>query len=308
MNNKYLFRVYHFNNKGNMHSPFVSGSEKGFGITEKANGLKDDVGNEFGSLWHRGKRYPKSNKHFGFSAFGKVDPRYSIFTEEMLDDDTYDAVQKEISSKVPESAHGQQTLKKYYADNEKDDFEFLSNQLYSPRERTSYLHKFNTGEDFSGANSFSISPEYFNFDSDYVWDDFVDDIDMYDTFRRLHPGMPDDGDRVVLATTPESSILSIDDVVKNGYTQQRDFPSELVTSEVTPIREFSEYPKAADNYFALRDKGASGPEAFGQSFKIAPTDIVSDANKKHIYKDLSTWYNKKNTQNNIINGIREFGQ
>ena len=309
MDNKYLFRVYHMGNNGEIFSPFLSGDAKRFGKTEKAQGVRNDIGNEFGSLWHKGKIYPKNNRHFGFSAFGKVDPRYSVFSDDDFDfdnDELLEAVHNSITKYVPEEAHGQKTLEKYYADGEKDDFEFLTNHTYSPRERTNYLSKFSGKNDT--AQHFTISPEFFNFDSDSVWDDLVYDIDTYDTFHRMHPGMPDEGDRVVLVTTPESKIISVDDMINNGYTQQRDFPSEIVTSELTPIREFSEYPKAAANYDKLRDKGASGPEAFAESFKIEPKQIASDEQLKNIYKDLCYCADGNRKRTSIIKGIKELGQ
>ena len=112
MDNKYLFRVYHMGSNGEIFSPFLSGDAKGFGKIEKAQGTRDDVGNEFGALWHKGKIYPKNKKHFGFSAFGKVDPRYSVFSDDdfAYDDKLLDAVHKSITKYVPEEAHGQKTL------------------------------------------------------------------------------------------------------------------------------------------------------------------------------------------------------
>lgn len=306
MDNKYLFRVYHFDNNGNISSPFLSGHNGKFGTTEVADNVKDDVGNEFGNLWHKGKLYQKNTRHFGFSAFGKVDPRYSIFSGEDLDDELLDAVQNEITKSVPESAKGQQQFKNYYADGEKDDWEFLTNKIYTPKERTNYLSRLQGHK--GAANAFTISPEFFDFDSDRVWDDFAYDIDMYDTFHRLHPGRSDEKDKVVLVTAPESKIISVDDIVKNGYTQQRDFPSEIVTSEVTPLRVFSEYPKAVANYDMLRDKGASGKEAFAESFKIEPGQVISDEQLKNIYKDICFFVDGKNKRKNIINAIKELGQ
>lgn len=48
-------------------------------------------------------------------------------------------------------------------------------------------------------------------------------------------------------------------------------------------------------------------------FGIDPDKIVSDETKKHIYNDLSSWYNKQCNSNmqrnhNIISGIKELGQ
>ena len=312
MSSKYLFRVYHFDKNGNISSPFLSGHTGKFGSAEIADSTRDstrdDVGNEFGNLWHKGKLYQRNPRHFGFSAFGKVDPRYSIFSGEDFEGNKklLRAIQKEITKGVPESAKGQHLLKDYYEDNEEDDWEFLTNDLYTPKERTGHLSKFRGQK--GSADAFTISPEFFDFDSDQVWDDLAYDIDMYDTFNRLHPGAVDDGDRVVLATTPESKIISVDDLIKNGYTQQRDFPSELVTSEITPIRVFSEYPKAVANYDRLRDKGASGKEAFAESFKIEPSKIVSDEQLKNIYKDICFFVDGRNKYKNLVSSIKEFGQ
>lgn len=310
MDNKYLFRVYHFNDKGEMQSPFLSSHTGRFGQAEVAEGRQRDNNNEFDSLWHKGREYKKNYDHYGFSAIGKVDPRYSIFSSDNgdLDDpEVLDAVHNEITKYVPESAKGQTRFKDQYAEDEKDDWQFLTNRAYSPLERTQYLSEMNGGKD-GGASMFTISPELFNFDSDNVWDNFVDDIDMYDTFHRLHPNMPDEGDRVVLATAPENKIISVDDLVKNGYTQQRDFPSEIVTSEITPVRVLSEYPKAAANYFSARNKGATGPEAFSDSFKIEPKKIVSDEQLKNIYKDMCFFVGSRNRRSNILKGLKEFGQ
>ena len=309
MNDKYLFRVYHMDDKGNLLSPFVErGNTKGFGITEKATDTQDDIGNTFGNLYHKGQLYPKSFPHYGFSAIGKVDPRYSIWFGEDdwdFDDEILDAINKEINTHVPEEFKNKQDLKPYYKLGEKNDYEFLTNKRYSPRERTKRL----TGNVW-GANSFSISPEYFDFDSDSVWDDLVEDIDIYDTNHIKAPAWPgtEENDKVILVTAPEDKLISVDDVVKNGYTQQRDFPSELVASEVTPIRELVEYPTAHKKYYDLRGKGANGKEAFNEAFKISPTDIVSDENMKNIYKDMCFFINGSRRKDNILKGIKELGQ
>lgn len=308
VNNRYLFRLYHVDKQGNIFSPFLSGHTGGFGNTEVASGTRDDVGNDFGNLWHKGQLYKRNPKHFGFSAFGKVDPRYSIFSSsDLVTDELLNAVQNEITRYVPERAKDTNVLKEYYRDNENNDYDFLTSHKYAPSKRTGYISKFNGGND--SADLFTISPEFFDFNSDTVWDDFVYDIDMYDTFNLLHVNDTSNGDKVMLVTTPEDKIVSVDELIKNGYTQQRDFPSELITSEVTPLREFSEYPTAIKNYEKLRSKGASGPEAFGESFKIEPKDIVSDEQLKGIYKDMCFFIDSgKKKQRNIVKSIKELGQ
>ena len=58
----------------------------------------------------------------------------------------------------------------------------------------------------------------------------------------------------------------------------------------------------------LRDKGASGKEAFAESFKIEPGQVISDEQLKNIYKDICFFVDSKNKRKNIINAIKELGQ
>lgn len=309
--NKYLFRVYHFDENGDIVSPFVNDgtSEKGFGKKEEDYGVTDDLGNSFGNLWHKGKTYKASGRHQGFSAIGKVDPKLSIYnTDYDMHDDAEDALSDMLDEQIPEKALHTNMFKKFYKFNEKNDFEFLINSTYPVVLRLNAIATLR-GEDASNLSAVTLSPKFFDFDSDDVWDDLVEDIDMYDTFdQKKLDFMPrdDSNDKVVLVTTPTSKLITIDDVINRGLTTQRDFPSELVSNEVTPLRVLSEYPKARSRYFNLRDKGASGKEAFGDSFKFDPdNDIVSDNNMKKIYKDCVKWYGDYKHHNNILSGLKD---
>lgn len=310
MKDKYLFRVYQFDDKGNIVSPFL-GSESKFGEKQVTDTVQSDVGNAttYGALFHKGQVYPKTPLHKGFSAIGKVDPRFSIWVTEDahdFDDDVLEAVQKQIRDVIPEDFKNKREFANRYADNEKNDYEYFTNPVYSPWELTHGLSK------LSGVNQvakmYSLDPKYFDFDSDTVWDDLAYDIDSYGITGARDREPDEEGSRIVLATAPEDKIITVDDVVKQGLTQQRDFPQELVTTEITPIREFTEYPEAFRNYLLLRRKGASGKEAFADSFKLEPGEIVSDENMKNIYKDMCFFINGSNRQNNILKGLKELGQ
>lgn len=326
MNNKYLFRVYKFNSNGDIVSPYLNGHElgkqKGFGRTEADYGSSEDVGNEFGNVWHNGLVIPKSTLHSGFSAIGKIDPRYSIWSDEYTLDDTdfdseepLEAFMKELDEKVPDFTKESQMFKSLYRGDETNDYDFLMSHKYRPSNRVKYIAQVLGQKGADDIRGYTLSPKYFDFDSDDVWDSLVEDIDIYDTFG-MNPLKPfsgiredtDDDLRVILATTPEDKLISTNEAINKGYTLQRDFPSELVTHEITPLREFSEYPEAYKNYRNARRKGATGRDAFAESFKLDPTDIVSDENKKHIYKDIVKWYGDYNTRNNLLKGIRGFGQ
>jgi hypothetical protein len=306
MNTKYLFRVYKFDDKGNIKSPFMSHDGQ-FNRTEVAEGLHPDVGNIYGAMWHNDKLYIPSDKHYGFSTFGKIDPKYSIFPSDTAtdfsDDRVLDAIQANLLDNIPLTFKNKTQYKKYYQDGETNDYEFLTNPMTSPWLVTKAL----TG---TPAKSYSLKPEYFDFESDEVWDDLVWDIDAYDLHKLKFPGSntPDEGDKIVLVTTPEDKILTIDDVIKKGLTTQRDFPSEIVSSEITPIKEITNYPEAVKKYTTLRDRGAKGPEAFGESFKLEPHMIASDETLKNIYSDIRNLYKNCYMKDHITNAVLGVGQ
>lgn len=317
MDNKYLFKIYKFDDEGNIYNEFVSRGDdikKGIGITQKAEdyGIQKDTHNEITPLYYKGKVYPESFDHYGFSAIGKVDPKYSIWPEDYLEfaegDDFYPEFLKQLEKDIPESTKGKQDLRRFYYDNNiKDDYEYLTS--FKKRDGITPIEAITSLAKLQGANKpgmFAMPRNSFDFDSDDVWDDFVYDIDMYNI---TDPSFNNPSDEhIVLAAAPEDKLISVDDVVNNNYTSQRDFPSEIVTCEITPLRVFSEYRNAKANYDKLRDKGASGSEAFGESFKLEPTKIVSDENMKNIYKDMCFFIIGSNRQNNILKGLKELGQ
>ena len=313
MGNKYLFRVYNTDKQGNLLSPFSDNASahrynKKYTTDEVYQSSNSfDVPN--GSIYHRGKVYPKSDTHIGFSAFGKVDPKYAIFdvNEDTWDEGIAKALAAEIRKNIPESFKSRYDLKNAYADGETNDYEYLTNRIYEPEEILRGINKLNNGK--GNLLKFTLSPDTFDFDSDNVWDDFVEGIDMYDIYHTKTPfDIAQGNSKVILAAAPEEALLTIDDVINNGYTQQRDFPHEIVTRTITPIRELNEYPVAKEKYYKLRDKGATGKEAFNDSFKLNPEEIPSDESIKNIYKDMCHFVRSSRRSNNILNGIKEYGQ
>lgn len=313
MDNKYLFRVYKFDDKGNIISPFLAEEGQEFGKTSTAEDYTEDRSNEFGDLFHKGDVYKTTDTHHGFSTIGKIDPRYSTFdvneAADFYDEDFEDQVHTYLHSLVPESAIGQTQFKGYYADDEEDDYDFLMNSIYSIPERVNAIAKAR-GQDASNIMSMSLSPQFIDFEGDNVWDDLVEDIDIYDLHGQKYEGnkKEDGNEKIVLVSSPESKMLTIDDMIAQGLTTQRDFPSEIVTTQVTPIKELTGYPEARKKYRSLRKMGAGGKEAFGESFKLEPGQIGSDKNIKHVLNDLSNCYKKHTSSKSIISGIKELGQ
>jgi len=311
-NDKHVFRLYAVDGDS-LYSPYGYSEEPQttLGMPHKAKEtLPDHDMTANGRLLHKGKIYPRSNMHYGFSVIGRPDPRYSIYTVDNPFADTSDtvleAMDNEITSHVPESAKESHSLSHMYADGEKNDYEYLTNRLYSQRERLSGLSTYLTGDE-KGVTHMTIDPKWLNFDSDETWDNFVDTLYRYSDDNRAFDGGRDDV-RMFLASVPESKLLSIDDVVNKGLTFQRDWPEELVTSEVTPIKDIGDMEAAYTKYTDSRRKGAKADDAFGEAFKIAPSSVISDALKKNIYKDMSSCYHAKRKQLNLLKGIRGLGQ
>jgi len=311
-NDKYVFRLYAVDGDS-LYSPYVYSEEpqtKVGEIHKAKEALPDTDTTDNGRLLHKGNIYPRSNMHYGFSVIGRPDPRYSTYTVDNSFADTSDtvleAMDNEITSHVPESAKESRSLSHMYADGEKNDYEYLTNRLYPQRERLGGLSTYITGDD-KGAQHMSIDPKWLNFDSDETWDNFVDTLYRYSDDNRAFDGGRDDV-RMFLASVPESKLLSIDDAIDKGLTFQRDFPEELVASEITPLKEMTDMNGAYAKYTDSRRKGAKADDAFGEAFKIAPSSVISDALKKDIYKDISSYYHASHRQSNLLKGIRELGQ
>lgn len=354
--NKYAFRVYKFDDAGNIYSPIISDDSDSLGVRARLGETQvDDInkvrnedfrGNiKHSGLWHNGKVHNLTPRHYGYSILGKSDPRYSIFNffeDYFQTDDVHHAIEEEVDKyarNVPESLKEKDDFIKDFLQNKKrpvnrdfikNDYDLFTHER-SPlitSEKIDYLEKLHNSGAYP-ASHFTLPRNHSFFkDNDKLLDYFVDmatiftgndaddddDYDDYDEdmFEQMGTKMGDNMG-IVLVSVPEDKMLSVDDVIKNKFTAQRDFPEELIATEVTPLRIFNEFPKAVDNYKKLRwrDK-VPAAEAFGESFKIEPGDFVSDKQLKDIYLDMcrvnDCRKNKQRQHANIVNAIRELGQ
>lgn len=92
-----------------------------------------------------------------------------------------------------------------------------------------------------------------------------------------------------LAKAPLSSFITNKELDKNNYSPQRDFPEEILTKRVIPVRG----KKATEILSKFRN---GQPEPFGvlhdvdelfNAFGIEPNRILSDENMKQIHSDLA---------------------
>lgn len=347
MKNKYAFRMYRFDKNGDIYSPFAdyNSAVSRLGDTQVVDSPVDGYdSDDSGGLWYNGMVHNTTPKHFGYSILGKADPKYSIFNffidylqpEEIngfLSNDYTRAITDEVNKyakNVPESLKNKDDFINDYVNNYfgrvdrdtiKNDYDLLTHKR-SPllaNEKADFLEKLRDG-DAGRVTSFALPQKHSAFNSERVWDYFVKTVSNF--LKGYVPNESNnngthtdnlDNFKLVLASVPEDKLLSVDDVIKNGYTAQRDFPEELITSEITPLRVFDGFYDAAANYRNLRtfDK-VPAAEAFGESFKLEPGDFVSDKQLKNIYHDMcyAADYNRDKKQQcaNIVNAIRELGQ
>lgn len=103
--------------------------------------------------------------------------------------------------------------------------------------------------------------------------------------------------RLALVETPIDAVIRSDDT---RFTPQRDTNNEIVTQQIKPVKLYS--LKDFQNIYAdaARDPiGALNRLAQGNK-------VLSDENCKYVLKDLGNWYSKRNTHNNIVNGLKAF--
>lgn len=108
----------------------------------------------------------------------------------------------------------------------------------------------------------------------------------------------DGASKVILTGVPLDSIVTVKDMLNNKRTAQRDFANELVTREITPLKEYNT-KELRDDFYASKEKDFDPEKLFSERFNIKESDIVSDAAKKTIIKDMSDSYSALLKQRNI---------
>lgn len=104
-----------------------------------------------------------------------------------------------------------------------------------------------------------------------------------------------------IVTVPEDALLKSGDIYYNGKDTPaiRDNEHELITSRLTPVRELPNFKAAYDKYRQLREDGAKDTDAFYDTMELEPDEVLSDAEKKDIYRSMARQYNNRRRLGNI---------
>ena len=299
MSDKYFFKVYNIGDGDRMYPLYMDADDDYYStgahklgnvyIDEKERPAEkyDDF-----NVWKAGKMYHNNTGHRGYSMWGLKDPRYSIFNtnEEYnidLSPEEWKAVESEFVANIDPAFKNKQDLKRYYAFDEDNDYDYLTNNIYSIDERMHGLNK-------KYANGYILSPEHYNFNDDSNYDDLISIVNAFTKVASEGKLKA----KPILIAAPESKLINVNDVVNNKFTAQRDSPHEIVATQINPVRKYEqeEFGKLRDKYFELRKQNATGPEAFYETFRLDPIRL-SDANMKEVFMDLSKEYNKKRPVN-----------
>lgn len=335
---RYFFRVYLNDGNGNLYSPYV-GSD-----STRTPERRQFMGSEYVapepdedpelvnprdtvSVWHKGRVHPgvRDYRHAGFSMIGRLHPDYSLYGDSMdpfeYAVDGYggiDGLGDDIRAAVPESARHTRELARYYADGEDNDWDYLHNRMYGNSELLNGLRQLAGDKDRDkGVTSGTLSGRAIGFDSDDSYDSMIDNTRLvlntvggYDEYDGDTPYKDSEGHQLKVVPTivaaPEKSLISVDDALEKKYDMDRDFPNEWLSMRMTPKDAVDR--KAFDRYSELREKGASGRDAFGDSFDLDPDLSWSDEAVKDIRKDMSDEYGKWCDRQSICGGLKELGQ
>ena len=314
MDSKYFFRVYNKDANGNFFSPYTFDKinvDTGKRIQDNTDITKYPIGKD--SVWlsdNTGVHEAKLEApHYGFSVIGKITPDKSIWGGYLQD--LYESVNNKedtvlrnrIKNLLPDSTKHTNILKNSYADDETNDYEYFTNDIYNTEELFNSLHKAGIVNGVPVIGTFG--KDDIDFDSDEAYDNLMYAVNMYtaDPFDK----QDDVSKSLFLVAAPEDKILSAQDAIKNNLSIQRDMPEELIATEITPIKEYADVHNAIRGYNHAKKKGASAKDAFFDAFKLDPAMIGSDRDIKYIYKDMSNAYNdiqsKRRLHNNIVNGL-----
>ena len=335
---RYFFRVYLHDGNGNLYSPYVGDEHtrtperrQHMGEEYVAPEPEEDPGQvnprDRVKVWHKGKIHPGVHdyRHAGFSMVGRLHPEYSLYGDNLdpFEDavDGYagiDGLGDDLRAAVPESAKHTRELESAYADGEQNDWEYLTNPVYANTEVMYGLRKLLGDSNLGmGVSTGTLSGRAVGFDSDDSYDSMVDNTKLVmnavgaDVFGGGDTPYKDSEGHLLkvvptIVAAPEKSLISVDDALRKQYDMDRDFPNEWLSMRMTPKDAVD--GKAFDRYSELRGKGASGRDAFGDSFNLDPDVTWSDEAVKDIRKDMSDEYGKWCDRQSICSGLKELGQ
>ena len=288
--NRYMFKVYKVKDNDDKLYPLYIPTDLGVHEINKTSEdnfdykESDDIENkQYYNVWQGGKFYKNTAPNIGFSTYGLKDKDHSLFNRNDdfnidLEPDELEALDKEFKTYIDDSYKNTTKYKGHYVNGETNDYDYFTNNNVSIKEKLRAMH--NRGRSFDAA---VLSPYYYNFDADSNFDELIDLLNFHNNYDT------DKKNNVVLAAAPEDSIVKWQDVLRNKYTAQRDTPHEIVTTKITPVKQFSnkEFNELTDFYKLIRKAGATGQEAFYDTFELNPYNLVSDANLKQIMMDMS---------------------
>lgn len=257
--------------------------------------------------------YERNMPHQGFSAFGMADPKYSfapvdeLIDTRFVDDDAANDKEPYVTTaNVPDFAKDAVTEYNKNPTKYRHRFDLRLDTLLDSFNKNGYdMSKVGNIYDLFSRliTSFDRNKPIKNTEDnlhDLLFQMDLGRLDATDIRNKKAPVF-------VLASTPESSLISADDAYNDHLTKQRDTMHELITKKITPYKiiDFDKLlNEAAANDEKYKDGDWSAEELF-YKHGIVPGTLVSDECMKDIHDDMSNDYKHLMKQRNISNTIAD---
>lgn len=305
MDNKYGFRLYKLDDNGNLLSPYVEGDNV---TTHKLNNTYKNDNKVSDSLSYflrdidSDKVKEVHNDHIGYSLLGLPGKATSFYELTDLFNPAYGVYNKAAKYFINNADPA--ALVRLHNDmgrelNAQDlvDHFYGNKRITNTHEGTNALLDVIQGK--VRPKSRYATPMFMT--SKHDGKEVPDDIKVRRLLSVLADYADDDDNasHIALVKVPMDKLVTVDDVVNNDLSPQRDLPEELVAREITPTQLFNgkEYSSAIKNAIA---NGVSPMDILNDTFKLSKDDIaVSDETKKSIIQDMSKDYNALLKQRNI---------
>lgn len=305
MNNKYGFRLYKLDNNGNLLSPYVEGDNA---TTHKLNNTYKGDNKVSDSLSYflrdidSDKVKEVHNDHIGYSLLGLPGKATSFYELHDLFNPAYGVYNKAaeyfINNADPAALeHLHNDMGRELSAQDLVDHFYRNKHITNTREGTNALLDVIQGK--VRPKSRYATPMFMA--SKHDGKEVSDDVKV----RRLlsvlaeYADDNDNASQIALVKVPMDKLVTVDDVVNNDLSPQRDLPEELVAREITPTQLFDgmKYSSAIKNAIT---NGVNPMDILNDTFKLSKDDIaVSDETKKSIIQDMSNDYNTLLKQRNI---------
>lgn len=305
MNNKYGFRLYKLDSNGNLLSPYVNGDNTTAHKLSNTYNSDDKVSDSLSYFLRdidSDNVKEVRNDHIGYSLLGLPGKATSFYELPDLFNPAYGVYNRAAEYFINNADPA--ALERLHNDMGRElsaqdlvDYFYGNKRITNTYEGTNALLDVIQGKvrpKNRHANSMFMA-------SKHDGKEVPDDIKV----RRLLSVLADYADdndnvsHIALVKVPMDKLVTVDDVVNNGLSPQRDLPEELVAREITPTQLFNgkEYSSAIKNAI---DNRVNPMDILNDMFKLSKDDIaVSDETKKSIIHDMSNDYNALLKQRNI---------